>query len=100
MNETKKTIYALEDIYALGTQLPVAAFQKLYNFTPTIDTEDDFALQLIKTQAENFIDTYAEDYAEKDERALRNAFARQKRKTPDLLHEYRQRKETLKYLPN
>lgn len=92
MTETKEFIYKLEDLIALGKSLPLVAFKQLQQLAPMFDTfKDDFGISMVRRKIyDKLMEEGTPDFNEKDERALKNTFARIKRKNPDLLHYYRE----------
>lgn len=101
MTEIKKKLYAIEDLVALGTQLPKVAFPKLKEAVERIDEETyTLALGLVRSRLAKFIRETEQDFNEGDERAMKKAFMRENRKHPDLLHEYRENERFLQFIEN
>ena len=84
----KEILYRLEDVTALGTQLPLVAFPQMKMHLQKI--VDDDALDSVHKEIEDFLTKHDEDFTARDERALKKAFLRMKRKHNDRLEEYRQ----------
>jgi hypothetical protein len=89
IKEIKKILYRLEDITALGTQLPLVAFPQLKQHLQNMKAEDDLAMNRVYDEVDMFIKKHQDDFIERDERALSRGFVRMKKKNPDRLDDYR-----------
>jgi hypothetical protein len=97
MTETKKILYNIEDIIALGNQLPMIAFKQLKTIVPTLP-DDDAAMKCIKNNLESFLNDNEYDFTDNDERAVIRAFQREKKAHPDYLSYYRETERVLKIM--
>ena len=97
MTETKKNLYKIEDIIALGLQLPMIAFKKLKNVAPSLP-EDDEVMKCFKNHILKFIKDNDEDFLDNDERAVIRAFQREKKAHPDYLAYYREMQRMLRLI--
>lgn len=95
MTPIKEYLYRVEDVIALGIQLPFVAFPQLKKVKPTVD--DDRALNVISSWVADFIARNEEDFNEHDERAMIRAFRNFQKGHPDLLQEYRKTVRILNY---
>lgn len=83
----------MEDITALGVSLPLVAYQqlkphleKMKNFR---EATGDIAIATVTYETESFLKKHAEDFAERDERAIGRGFQRLNKMHPDRLDEWR-----------
>ena len=97
MTETKKILYKIEDIIALGVQLPMLAFKQLKSYAQSLP-ENDEAMKCIKSNLIEFIKSNEEDFNDNDERAVIRAFQREKKAHPDYLSLYREKERILKII--
>ncbi len=98
MTPLKEYLYRVEDVIALGTQLPFVAFPQLKKVSTDID--GDFALNVITKKVEAFINNNEEDFNDHDERAMLRAFRKFQKEHPDLLEEYRKTKNLFDFAKN
>ena len=89
MTDTKKNLYKLEDLFALGVTLPMIAYKQLKAVAPHIP-DDDEAMKVVKNHVLTFLSDNEYDYNDKDERAIIRAFQREKKAHPDFLLYYRE----------
>lgn len=93
MTPEKEYLYRVEDVIALGTQLPFVAYPQLQKAKPAVS--GDSALNVIEAWVSSFLKGNEEDFNEHDERAMIRAFKKFQKRHPDLLEDYRRVKRIL-----
>ncbi len=98
----KELLYRLEDLIALGCEMPLVAFSKLKIHIEKIrqaeSENNDGGLHIQIVEIDNFIKKHQEEFDDKDERAISRGFQRMKKQHPDRLDEYRKWNRTIEAL--